>query len=72
MFPLAFDLLGESGVFTRHRSSHRPIVKRQDVFGGVGGLESLVDRIVGADEAPEMYKAFDQSQVGKVIFDMWE
>ncbi|KAJ7750953.1 alcohol dehydrogenase [Mycena maculata] len=56
MFPMAFDLL----------------VKRQDVFGAVGGPGSLVDRIVGPDEAPEMYKAFDQSKVGKVVFDMWK
>jgi len=56
MFPLAFDLL----------------VKRQDVFGGVGGLGSLVDRIVGPQEAPELYEAFDKSKVGKVIFDMWK
>jgi len=70
MFPLAFDLLGEhlSRVFTLR--SHSPTVKRQDVFGEVGGLDSLVDRIVGPDEAPEMYEAFDQSKVGKVIFDM--
>ncbi|KAJ7457665.1 chaperonin 10-like protein [Mycena galericulata] len=56
MFPMAFDLL----------------VKRQDVFGGVGGIESLVDRIVGFNEAPEMYRAFDQNKVGKVVFDMWK
>ncbi|KAJ6620728.1 alcohol dehydrogenase [Mycena sp. CBHHK59/15] len=56
MFPMAFDLL----------------VKRQDVFGGVGGLGSLVDKIVGPNEAPEYYKAFDQSKVGKVVFDMWK
>ncbi|KAJ7465283.1 chaperonin 10-like protein [Mycena latifolia] len=56
MFPMAFDLL----------------VKRQDVFGGVGGQDSLVDRIVGPDEAPEIYKAFNESKIGKVIFDMWK
>ncbi|KAJ7645617.1 chaperonin 10-like protein [Mycena polygramma] len=56
MFPMAFDLL----------------VKRQDVFGGVGGLDSLVDRIVGPEEAPEIYEAFDKSKIGKVIFDMWK
>ncbi|KAJ7164748.1 chaperonin 10-like protein [Mycena crocata] len=56
MFPLAFDLL----------------VKRQDVFGGVGGLDSLVDMIVGPAEAPTMYEAFDKSKVGKVVFDMWQ
>ncbi|KAJ7857774.1 chaperonin 10-like protein [Mycena leptocephala] len=56
MFPMAFDLL----------------VKRQDVFGGVGGLDSLVDRIVGPSEAPEIYEAFDKSKIGKVVFDMWQ
>ncbi|KAJ7725373.1 chaperonin 10-like protein [Mycena metata] len=56
MFPLAFDLL----------------VKRQDVFGEVGGLDSLVDRIIGAEEAPETYAAFDQSKIGKAVFDMWK
>ncbi|KAK7048110.1 chaperonin 10-like protein [Favolaschia claudopus] len=56
MFPMAFDLL----------------VKRQDVFGEVGGLHSLVDRIVAPKEAPEIYEAFDQSKIGKAIFDMWK
>jgi len=56
MFPMAFDLL----------------VKRQDVFGGVGGPDSLVDRIVGPEEAPEMYAQFEQNKIGKVVFDMWK
>ncbi|KAF7346040.1 alcohol dehydrogenase [Mycena sanguinolenta] len=56
MFPMAFDLL----------------VKRQDVFGEVGGLDSLVDRVIGAHEAPETYAAFDQSKIGKAVFDMWK
>ncbi|KAJ7366570.1 chaperonin 10-like protein [Mycena albidolilacea] len=56
MFPMAFDLL----------------VKRQDVFGEVGGLDSLVDRIIGPNEAPEIYAAFDQSKIGKAVFDMWK
>jgi hypothetical protein len=51
---------------------HPRIVKRQDVFGGVGGLDSLVDRIVGPNEAPEIYEAFDKSKIGKVVFDMWQ
>ncbi|KAJ7163308.1 chaperonin 10-like protein [Mycena filopes] len=54
MFPLAFDLL----------------VKRQDVFGEVGGLGSLVDRIVAPEEAPEIYAAFNESKIGKAVFDM--
>ncbi|KAF8908991.1 alcohol dehydrogenase [Gymnopilus junonius] len=56
MFPPAFDLL----------------VKRQDVFGGVGQPASLVDRVVAIDQAPEMYRAFDKGEVGKVIFDPWK
>ncbi|KAK0475821.1 alcohol dehydrogenase [Armillaria novae-zelandiae] len=56
MFPPAFELL----------------VKRQDVFGGVGDLSNLVDRIVGFDQAPEMYRAFEKGDVGKVIFDPWK
>ncbi|TFK27963.1 alcohol dehydrogenase [Coprinopsis marcescibilis] len=55
MFPLAFDLL----------------VKRQDVFGGVGEPASLVDKIVTLSEAVESYRAFDKGEVGKVIFDPW-
>jgi len=55
MFPLAFDLL----------------VKRQDVFGGVGQAASLVDRIVTFKDAIESYRAFDKGEVGKVIFDPW-
>ncbi|KAF8158264.1 chaperonin 10-like protein [Crassisporium funariophilum] len=56
MFPPAFDLL----------------VKRQDVFGGVGEAASLIDRVVNFDEAVESYRAFDKGEVGKVIFDPWK
>ncbi|KAF8887173.1 chaperonin 10-like protein [Infundibulicybe gibba] len=56
MFPLAFDLL----------------VKRQDVFGKVGDPASLIDRVVGFDQAAEGYRAFDKGEVGKVIFDPWK
>ncbi|TFK40676.1 alcohol dehydrogenase [Crucibulum laeve] len=56
MFPLAFDLL----------------VKRQDVFGGVGQPESLVDRVVDFSQATESYRAFDKGEIGKVIFDPWK
>ncbi|KAG5648439.1 hypothetical protein DXG03_005013 [Asterophora parasitica] len=55
MFPLAFDLL----------------VKRQDVFGGVGTPASLIDRVVGFEEATDIYRAFDKGDVGKVIFNPW-
>ncbi|RDB17970.1 putative zinc-type alcohol dehydrogenase-like protein YbdR [Hypsizygus marmoreus] len=56
MFPPAFDLL----------------VKRQDVFGGVGQPASLIDRIVNFEEATESYRAFDKGEVGKVIFSPWK
>ncbi|KAG5721687.1 hypothetical protein E4T56_gene11203 [Termitomyces sp. T112] len=56
MFPAAFDLL----------------VKRQDVFGTVGKPASLIDRVVGFNAAPESYRAFDQGEVGKVIFNPWD
>ena len=57
--------------FTRN-NSFRLLVKRQDVFGGVGGPDSLVDRIVGPEEAPEMYAQFEQNKIWKVVFDMWK
>ncbi|KAE9405739.1 alcohol dehydrogenase [Gymnopus androsaceus JB14] len=56
MFPMAFELL----------------VRRQDVFGKVGTESSLIDRIVGLEEATEMYRAFDKGEVGKVLFDPWK
>ena len=55
VFPLAVELL----------------FKRQDVFGGVGTKEGLVERIVGIDEAKEAYKAFSDGVWGKVVFDPW-
>ncbi|CAK5270189.1 unnamed protein product [Mycena citricolor] len=54
MFPMAFDLL----------------VKRQDIFGSVGDSASLVEKVVSADEAVEYYAAFNDSKIGKVLFDM--
>lgn len=56
MFPMALELL----------------IKRQDVFGGVGSKVSLVDKIVGFDEAVKSYKQFDEGLVGKVLFDPWK
>lgn len=47
-------------------------VKRQDIFGGVGQPESLIDKIVNFDEAVESYRAFDKGEVGKVIFSPWK
>ncbi|TRM59451.1 chaperonin 10-like protein [Schizophyllum amplum] len=56
MIPMAYDLL----------------VKRQDVFGSVGKEASLVDSIVGLDEAVESYKKFDKGESGKILFDPWK
>ncbi|KAI0349612.1 hypothetical protein OH77DRAFT_1431895 [Trametes cingulata] len=53
MFPIALEIL----------------LKRQDVFGGVGTAASLIDRIVGFDQAVEMYELFDKGQCGKILFD---
>ncbi|KAJ3913655.1 chaperonin 10-like protein [Lentinula edodes] len=43
-----------------------------DVFGKVGTESSLIDRVVDIKQASEMYRAFDQGQVGKVLFDPWD
>lgn len=48
------------------------LVKRQDVFGGIGEPASLIDRIVDFTEAADSYRAFDKGEVGKVIFDPWK
>lgn len=47
-------------------------VKRQDVFGGIGQPESLIDRVVDIDKAAESYRAFEKGEVGKTIFDPWK
>lgn len=56
MFPMALELL----------------IKRQDIFGGVGEEASLVDKIVGFEEAAESYQKFDKGTVGKVLFRPWK
>jgi len=56
IFPLVLDLLA----------------RRQDVFGEVGKETSLVDRIVGFDEAKVSYDLFDKGKCGKVLFDPWK
>ncbi|KAF9264509.1 alcohol dehydrogenase [Marasmius fiardii PR-910] len=56
MLPRAFEIL----------------VNRQDVFGEIGTESSLIDRITGLDEAPEMYRRFERGDVGKVLFDPWK
>ncbi|KAI0822870.1 chaperonin 10-like protein [Trametes gibbosa] len=52
MFPIALEIL----------------LKRQDIFGGVGAESSLIDKVVGFGEAVEVYKLFDKGQCGKILF----
>ena len=47
------------------------LLKRQNVFGDVGGECSLIDRVVSLDEAVECYELFDKGKCGKVLFDPW-
>jgi threonine dehydrogenase-like Zn-dependent dehydrogenase len=56
MFPMAFELL----------------MRRQDVFGGVGDPASLIDKIVDFGQAREVYEMFEKGKCGKVIFDPWK
>jgi hypothetical protein len=55
MFPMALDLL----------------LRRQDIFGGVGEKSSLVDEVVSMEKAAESYKLFDKGLCGKILFDPW-
>ncbi|PIL23650.1 hypothetical protein GSI_14963 [Ganoderma sinense ZZ0214-1] len=55
MFPLALEIL----------------LKRQDVFGGVGEEASLIDRVVSLNDAPDIYEQFDKGKCGKVLFNPW-
>ncbi|KAI0947545.1 hypothetical protein AcW1_009273 [Taiwanofungus camphoratus] len=50
----------------------RILLKRQDVFGGVGEPTSLVEKIVGFDQAAHSYELFDKGKCGKVLFDPWK
>ena len=47
------------------------LLKRQDVFGGVGTKASLIERIVGFESAVEFYEKFDKGLCGKILFDPW-
>ncbi|KZT64642.1 hypothetical protein DAEQUDRAFT_678176 [Daedalea quercina L-15889] len=55
MFPLALEVL----------------IKRQDVFGGIGEDASLIEKIVSFDQAVESYGLFDKGKCGKILFDPW-
>jgi threonine dehydrogenase-like Zn-dependent dehydrogenase len=56
MFPMALELL----------------LKRQDVLGSVGGETSLVEKVVGFDDAAQIYDDFNKGKCGKVLFDPWK
>lgn len=47
------------------------LLKRQDVFGGVGEKASLIEKVVSFEEAVEVYEAFDKGRCGKILFDPW-
>lgn len=49
----------------------RILLKRQDVFGGVGEEASLIEKVVGLDDAAESYALFDKGKTGKVLFNPW-
>jgi len=55
MFPMALDLL----------------LRRQDIFGEVGGETSLVEKVVEFNVAAKTYDDFDKGRCGKVLFDPW-
>ncbi|TFY53451.1 hypothetical protein EVJ58_g9447 [Rhodofomes roseus] len=55
MFPLALEIL----------------VKRQDVFGGIGDDASLIENTVSFDQAAQSYELFDKGKCGKILFDPW-
>lgn len=47
------------------------LLRRQDVFGGVGKECSLVEKIVPMSEAAESYDLFNKGECGKILFDPW-
>ena len=49
----------------------RILLKRQDVFGGIGEKASLIEKIVSFNEAAESYALFDKGKIGKILFDPW-
>jgi hypothetical protein len=57
MFPFALQLL----------------LKRQDIFAGIGEDTGLIDRVVGMDDesAKESYRMFEKGLCGKVLFEPW-
>jgi len=58
IFPFALELL----------------LKRQDIFAGVGEDTSLIDRVMGMDEESvrDGYEKFEKGLCGKVLFEPWK
>lgn len=50
----------------------RILVKYQAVFGSVGQEVSLIEQVVGLDDAAESYELFDKGKCGKILFDPWK
>ncbi|KAF8587038.1 alcohol dehydrogenase [Ramaria rubella] len=50
------------------------LLKRQDIFAGIGEETSLIDRLVGMDEATvkDSYTKFEKGLYGKVLFEPWK
>ncbi|KAF8518071.1 chaperonin 10-like protein [Gautieria morchelliformis] len=49
------------------------LLKRQDIFAGIGEDTSLIDKVVGLDDesAKESYRKFEKGLCGKVLFEPW-
>lgn len=41
------------------------------MFGGVGGEVSLVEKVVGLEDAKESYEQFEKGACGKILFEPW-
>ena len=50
------------------------LLKRQDIFAGIGEETSLIDRIVSMDDetAKDSYAKFEKGLCGKVLFEPWK
>lgn len=49
----------------------RILLNHQVVFGGIGEKTSLIEKVVGFDDAVQSYEEFDKGLCGKVLFDPW-
>ncbi|KAI0761100.1 alcohol dehydrogenase [Irpex lacteus] len=68
---VSFDF-GRCPVRAMFPIASRILLRRQDVFAGVGGKASLIEKVVGFDEAVETYRQFDKGLCGKTLFDPWK